>query len=43
METFSKCGIDKLFMSILGIDKLCILFMDTTYAYDVDKAKISTS
>ena len=30
-------------MSILGIEKLSIFFIDNTSTYDVDKTKISTS
>ena len=40
---FFTCGIDKIFMSILGINKFSILYIDNTSTYDVDKTKISTS
>ena len=40
---FSTCGIDKTFMSILGIEKLSILCIDNTSTYDIDKNKMSTS
>ena len=39
---FSTCGIEKTFMSILGIYKLSILCKDNTSTYDIDKTKIST-
>ena len=48
---FSTCGIDKTFMSVLGIDNLSIfdidsflstLYMDNTSTYDIYKIKLYT-
>ena len=43
MDNFSTCGIDKTFMSILGIDKMSILCIDDKSTYDVEKTNFFTS